>query len=223
LDSVGAAEAMKKALANGPAPPGAYDNKGGFDSYSQHAQVDYAMEVSGVLVGYQGHVPRARDTVGTCPLGKVPGTPVSPTGKVGIDMEKMMNGEFVRVLQPPGTDFKQVYKSGGDLKGPKTANGGSLPQYTSEARDPQASTIKMAPRMHGQGTTPGYTGHVPRVKTHSLGATTHSMPKPSESPFAASSGDNYSGKNLNERGFFQAAPVTGPGSQFAPGLQGGLA
>ena len=28
--------------------------------------------------------------------------------------------------------------------------------------------------MHGHGTTPGYTGHVPRVKTHSLGATTHS-------------------------------------------------
>ena len=33
---------------------------------------------------------------------------------------------------------------------------------------------KMAPQMHGHGTTPGYTGHVPRVKTHSLGATTHS-------------------------------------------------
>ena len=28
MDSVGAAEALKKALANGPAPPGAYDNKG---------------------------------------------------------------------------------------------------------------------------------------------------------------------------------------------------
>ena len=31
MDSVGAAEALKKALANGPAPPGAYDNKEGFD------------------------------------------------------------------------------------------------------------------------------------------------------------------------------------------------
>ena len=46
LDSVGAAEALKKALENGPAPPGAYDNKGGFDSYSQHAQVDYASSSS---------------------------------------------------------------------------------------------------------------------------------------------------------------------------------
>ena len=81
MDSVGAAEALAKAIANGPAPPGAYDNKGGFDSYSQHAQKDYALEVNGVVVGYQGHVPRARDTVGTCPIGKVPGTPVSPTGK----------------------------------------------------------------------------------------------------------------------------------------------
>ena len=31
-------QALKKALANGPAAPGAYDNKGGFDSYAQHAQ-----------------------------------------------------------------------------------------------------------------------------------------------------------------------------------------
>lgn len=184
MDSVGQAEAIKKALANGPAPPGAYDNKGGFDSYSQHAQVDYASEVNGVVVGYGGHVPRARDTVGTCPLGKVPGTPVSPTGKVGIDMEKMMNGEFVRILQPEGTDFKQIYKASGDL-----------PQYTSEARDPQNSTGKMAPHMHGQGTTPGYTGHVPRVGTHSLGSTTHSMPKPHESKHAVGAGDKYAKRN----------------------------
>jgi len=210
MDSVGAAEAMQKALANGPPPPGAYDNKGGFDGYSQHAQVDYAMEVNGVLVGYQGHVPRARDTVGTCPLGKVPGTPVSPTGKVGIDMEKMMSGEFVRVLQPAGTDFKQYYRNGGDLS-----------MYTSEARDPQNATNKMAPQMHGQGTTPGYTGHVPRVRLHSLGATTHSMPKPD--PSMAAKGDAYGGRNLNQRGFNQAQQVRGPASQFAPGLQGGVA
>ena len=173
-------QALKKALANGPAAPGAYDNKGGFDSYAQHAQVDYAEEVKGVVVGYGGHVPRARDTVGTCPLGKVPGTPVSPTGKVGIDMEKMMNGEFVRVLQPPDTDFKQLYRQTGDLA-----------QYTSEARDPQNTSNKMAPQMHGQGTTPGYTGHVPRVKTHSLGATTHSMPQPD--PSRASKNDGWRG------------------------------
>ena len=125
-------------------------------------------------------MPRARDTVGTCPLGKVPGTPVSPTGKVGIDMEKMMNGEFVRVLQPPDTDFKQLYRQTGDLA-----------QYTSEARDPQNTSNKMAPQMHGQGTTPGYTGHVPRVKTHSLGATTHSMPQPD--PSRASKNDGWRG------------------------------
>ena len=184
MDSVGAAEALAKAIANGPAPPGAYDNKGGFDSYSQHAQKDYALEVNGVVVGYQGHVPRARDTVGTCPIGKVPGTPVSPTGKVGIDMEEMMNGNMVRILQPEGTDFKQQYRPDGK---------GDLPQYTSEARDPQFASNKMTPQMHGQGTTPGYTGHVPRVKTHSLGATTHSMPKPDASK--ASKADAWGGKN----------------------------
>lgn len=212
MDSVGAAIALQKALENGPPPPGAYDNKGGFDSYSQHAQVHYAQEVRGVLVGYQGHVPRARDTVGTCPIGKVPGTPVSPVGAVGIDMEgMMMNPPIIRRrLQPPGTDFKQIYKEGGDPS-----------QYTSEARDPQNLTNKMSPQMHGQGTTPGYTGHVPRVKTHSLGATTHSMPKPDASK--ASAMDVKSKRNLNERTYMQAAPLTGPESQFHADLTGSMA
>lgn len=197
-------QALKKALANGPAPPGAYDNKGGFDSYSQHAQVHYAQEVNGVVVGYQGHVPRARDTVGTCPLGGTPGTPVSPTGKVGIDMET-----GIRTLQPKDTFFAQVYKGSGDL-----------PNYTSEARDPQNMSNKMAPQMHGQGTTPGYTGHVPRVKTHSLGATTHSMPKPDGSK--ASKGDSYSKGNRNARTYQQTDLVRGEKHQFE-GLKGSLA
>ena len=177
----------------------------------------YAQEVNGVVVGYQGHVPRARDTVGTCPLGKVPGTPVSESGFVGIDMEAMMdtdeNGNYkiVRVLQPPGTDFKQYYRG---------AAHADMAQYTSEARDPQNMANKMAPQMHGQGTTPGYTGHVPRVKTHSLGATTHSMPKPDASK--ASKTDGYSGKN-DETRFNQTGLVKGPASQFSKGLQGSIA
>jgi len=216
LDSVGAAIALEKALANGPPPAGAYNNQGGFDSYSQHAQVHYAQEVNGVVVGYQGHVPRARDTVGTCPLGKVPGTPVSPTGKVGIDMEKAMNYDengkclYERILQPPGTDFKQYYV------GAKPDS--DLSQYTSEARDPQNLTNKMAPQMHGQGTTPGYTGHVPRVKTHSLGSTTHSMPKPDGRN--AAKGDTYGGRNLNVRTYNAAGGLKGPDSQFFGGLKG---
>jgi len=181
--------------------------------------VHYAQEVNGVVVGYQGHVPRARDTVGTCPLGKVPGTPVSETGFVGIDMEKSMdtdefgNYKIVRVLQPPGTDFKQYYRGQPD---------GDLSNYTSEARDPQNMKNKMAPKMHGSGTTPGYTGHVPRVKTHSLGSTTHSMPKPHESQWAIGAGDGYSGKN-DETRYNQAGLVKGPESQFMAGQRGAIA
>ena len=43
-------------------------------------------------------MPRARDKVGGSPLGNLPGTPVSPNGAVGIDMEAMMSGKFVRTL-----------------------------------------------------------------------------------------------------------------------------
>ena len=97
---------------------------------------------------------------------------------------------------------------------------GDPSMYTSEARDPQNMVNKMAPKMHGQGTTPGYTGHVPRVKTHSLGSTTHSMPPPDASK--ASKGDSYAKTNLNTRTFNQADLVRGPESQFFGGLKGAL-
>jgi hypothetical protein len=174
-DSAQVFEEHQKALANGPAPPGAFNNKMGFDEYAQHAQVAFRDEVGGVLVGYAGHVPRARDKVGGCPIGNTPGTPVSPNGAVGIDMET-----GVRVL-PHGREktFAQAFRPGNK----------DLAHYTSEARDPQNKTGTMRPKMFAQGTTPGYTGHVSRVKTHSLGSTTHSTPIPGSSVFVNKFGD----------------------------------
>ena len=54
------------------------------------------------MVGYQGHVPRARHG-GYLPAGQGAWHAGVPTGKVGIDMEEMMNGNMVRILQPPGS------------------------------------------------------------------------------------------------------------------------
>lgn len=45
-------------------------------------KVDYHNEVNGIMIGYQGHVPRARDKVGSCPLGSVPGRPAAPNRAV---------------------------------------------------------------------------------------------------------------------------------------------
>ena len=75
----------------------------------------------GVMVGYSGHVPRARDKVGGSPLGNLPGTPVSPNGAVGIDMEAMMSGRFERTL-PEGREKKFAQHE-------------ITPGYVSEARD----------------------------------------------------------------------------------------
>lgn len=161
-------EAEQAALARGPNTPGAYDNKYGFDEYAMHEQVEFCNEVGGVMVGYAGHVPRARDKVGSCAIGNLPGTPDSINGAVGIDME---TGVRVLPLDRP-SKFAQKFKEGGDL-----------PHYLSEARDPQNKAGLVRPQMFNQGTTPGYTGHVSRVKTHSLGATTHSTPAPGSSPF----------------------------------------
>lgn len=40
---------------------------------------DYHNQVNGIMVGYQGHVPRARDKIGSCPVGAVPGRPGAPS------------------------------------------------------------------------------------------------------------------------------------------------
>lgn len=179
MDSVATWKNYQAALANGPEPPGAFNNKMGFDEYAKHAQVDYRDEVYGVLVGYSGHVPRARDKVGNCPLGNAPGTPASPNGAVGVNMET-----GVRELPAWRSErYAMSYKKGGADPANKYTPGVTSAVYTSEARDPQNASNKMKPKMFEQGTTPGYTGHVPRVKTHSLGSTTHSTPAPGSSPF----------------------------------------
>lgn len=41
---------------------------------------DHKDSVGGIMTGYKGHVPRARDKIGANPLGGLPGTPVSPNG-----------------------------------------------------------------------------------------------------------------------------------------------
>ena len=149
----------------------------------------YAQEVNGVVVGYQGHVPRARDTVGTCPLGKVPGTPVSESGFVGIDMEAMMSGRFERTLP------EDRYKTFAQIE-PKE-------NYTSEARDwGKGGAVK--PELYrgtdrGPATTdgliPGYGGHKRGAK-FSYGSTIYS----NSIPQGNSHLDNWSGKNFASTG-----------------------
>ena len=179
MDSTAQYKNHLEALARGPPPPGAYDNKMGFDGFAKHAQVDHRDEVFGVVVGYSGHVPRARDKVGNCPLGNAPGTPASPNGAVGVNMET-----GIRELPAWRPErYAMSYKKGSPDPANTYSPGVTSAVYTSEARDPQNASNKMKPKMFNTGTTPGYTGHVPRVNTHSLGATTHSTPAPGSSPF----------------------------------------
>merc|ERR1719352_1159903 len=71
---------------------------------------DHKSAVNGIMIGYQGHVPRARDKVGSCPLGAVPGRPGAPSLSAG-----------------PG----YVQSSKSVTRAPEP------PLYVSEARDPQ--------------------------------------------------------------------------------------
>lgn len=150
---------------------------------------DYRDQRPGVMAGYGGHVPRARDKVGGSPLGHLPGTPVSPNGKVGIDMEAMMSGKFKRDLPPDRhKTFAQM-----DTKD----------NYTSEARDwGKAGGVK--PQLYvgadrgpatTQGIIPGYGGHKQGTK-FSYGSTNYS----NAIPKGNSQLDNWSGKNFASTG-----------------------
>jgi len=145
---------------------------------------DYRDETGkGVMIGYAGHVPRARDKVGGAPLGNLPGTPVSPNGAVGIDMEAMMSGQFKREL-PAGREAKYAHHAD------------SVEQYVSEARnlDPQkASNGGVKPTLYGNGLIPGYGGHKKEAKfSYGSSIYVNSIPK-GNSPY-----DNWSGKQESQ-------------------------
>ena len=102
---------------------------------------DYANEVNGVCVGYQGHVPRARDKVGACPLGGVPGRPAAVNRSV--------------------TDPKGLVQTS------KAPTGAPEPLlYRSEAHDPQTKSYFTKPKnpVGNKGVMPGYAGHVHRAR-----------------------------------------------------------
>jgi len=144
-------------------------------------KTDYRDETKkGIMVGYGGHVPRARDKVGGAPLGNLPGTPVSPNGKVGIDMEAMMSGKFIREL-PAGRE--------------KTfAQHAASPPYVSEARD-QGVSGGVKPKLYNEGLIPGYGGHKREAK-FSYGSSVYVNPK----PVGGAAHDNWSGKNFASTG-----------------------
>jgi len=157
---------------------------------------EYRNERSGVMVGYAGHVPRARDKVGGSPLGNIPGTPVSPNGAVGIDMEAMMSGKFKRSL-PEGrvkTFAQHEMKT----------------DYTPEARDEykvrslkesnvpgEESCGQVKPALYGEGIIPGYGGHKFGAK-FSYGSSIYTNGIPDDT--MAGAHDQWSGKNVASTG-----------------------
>ena len=123
---------------------------------------DYNKEVNGIMVGYSGHVPRARDKVGTNPLGNVPGRPGAPS-----------------LSRDAGLAQTSKSVSGSGFSDPSSEH----PLYVSEARDPQLKTSFVpGRRIHAAsdpndtykgGVPPGYAGHVHGAR-YSVGQSVYS-------------------------------------------------
>jgi hypothetical protein len=142
---------------------------------------DHRDVVAGICVGYAGHVPRARDKVGGAPLGNLPGTPVSPNGAVGIDMEAMMSGNFKREL-PAGRAKTFAQHAKGNSQYVSEAMAGSAWSFgatenadttfgkaggddlgTFDSSDVGTTGIPK-PKMYKEGIKVGYGGHKPGAK-----------------------------------------------------------
>lgn len=100
---------------------------------------DHKNSVGGIITGYKGHVPRARDKIGSNPLGGLPGTPVSPNGY---------------------SKTAESFAQGSGAAGTEVNN------YATESSDPQGvKSAPTKPRLPNLGhVRPGFAGHVPGQK-----------------------------------------------------------
>jgi len=107
-------------------------------------------EVNGIMVGYKGHVPRARDKIGGCPLGGLP----AARGEAGF---------------PPAEETAPTKLPG---MGSQTSHPqGEYPMYVSASHEVQFRTAQAVAGMHNtspskihssvmnQGYIPRYAGH----------------------------------------------------------------
>lgn len=110
-------------------------------------------EVNGIMVGYSGHVPRARDKVGSSPVGKLP------------------NGRSHNGFPPPETTSPEKQKGFGT----QTSMPQEVDRYVSTAHKTQFETAKAIATGQSRPTklstwnqrdpyVPRYSGHIPGAK-----------------------------------------------------------
>jgi len=121
-----------------------------------HEPKSRAAEVNGIMVGYKGHVPRARDKVGQAPLGHI----VAARGADGFPTPEATNGSY---LPAYGAQTSHQY-------------GGEHPLYTSIAMDLGKSAL-MESAGEASNPRPNRTvdgnGYIPRFAGHKSGAYEH--------------------------------------------------
>ena len=120
----------------------------------------HAGEVNGIMVGYKGHVPRARDKIGGCPLGGLP----AARGEGGFP-------------PPEQTSPTKLPGMGAQTSHPTGENS----MYISASREVQHKTAQAAAGMHKTSPTkirapntkdgfiPRYSGHKPNATNKGIG------------------------------------------------------
>jgi len=121
-------------------------------------------EVNGIMVGYKGHVPRARDKVGGCPLGGLP----AARSENGFPLP-----EETTPLSLPGMGSQTSHVAGEN------------PLYVSVAHEVQFRTANASEGAHknspskikqpitGDGYIPRYAGHMARANTKGIGGSVY--------------------------------------------------
>ena len=127
-------------------------------------------EVNGIMVGYKGHVPRARDKVGGCPLGGLP----AARGEAGFPLP-----EETEPTTLPGMGTQTSHSATGE--NPLYVSTSHAVQFHTAAATAgltRNSPHKIKSPCMEQGYIPRYAGHKAMASTKGIGGSIYGAKKP---------------------------------------------
>ena len=122
---------------------------------------EHAGSVNGIMVGYKGHVPRARDKVGGCPLGGMAGVARSEGG--------FPVPESTVPTALPGMGTQTSLPTGENPLYVSTSHAVQFQTAAAAAGMAGGAPHKVNQKASGDGIIPRYSGHKPGASTKGIG------------------------------------------------------
>jgi len=121
-------------------------------------------EVNGIMVGYKGHVPRARDKVGGCPLGGLP----AARSEAGFPLPEQTQPTLL-----PGMGSQTSFANGENPLYVSTSHAVQFHTAQATAGQHKTSPHKIRSAADHKGFIPRYAGHKAAANTRGIGGSVY--------------------------------------------------